>query len=161
MGKKNNDIEKLFREGLDDLRIRPSGRVWTRISRQLFLEKFRVFSPRTFNVYYALALAAIIAALAIISLTDTRERRPAEQQNMPQPAIPVIPHSDTAATGTLSSPGDTVPQLQEKPATGQDDTIRSQAKTGNPAAQIPVNPAPAKETVPADKKPGGIGLSRK
>ena len=58
--------EDLFRNKFDGFERKPSDKVWQKIQRRLYWQKFLKFNPKTFNIYY---LAATLGTAALIGVS--------------------------------------------------------------------------------------------
>ncbi len=99
--RRNDDIEKLFRERFEGYRLKPSAGVWQRVMRQLRWQNFLRFSPRRFNIWYLSALMAVVAGGTwLLYGGDKKEQDlvlPAKEEVRPAP-----PKKNVAADTSVS-----------------------------------------------------------
>jgi PKD repeat protein len=94
--KKNDGIEKLFREQFEGYRVTPSEGLWGRVVRQLRWREFLHFSPGQFNVWYLAAVLTVTIG-AYLGLSDRGDTP--EKVSVPVSAVS-IPHTQTVTRNT-------------------------------------------------------------
>ncbi len=62
MVEKEPNIEKIFRDALEEMPVKPSPGTWLAIRRKLWIRQFLAFNPGSFNVYY-------LGGVAVLALT--------------------------------------------------------------------------------------------
>lgn len=68
----NRSVEEIFRDQFEDYNLDPSESLWPVIRKRLSFKEFFRFNPGRFNIFYAGAIAAAAAAVAIITLGEAK-----------------------------------------------------------------------------------------
>ncbi len=126
MGKRKNDIEKLFSNGLKDLTIEPSGGSWKKVSRQLNREDFMHFRPKRFNIYYTGLIVLVLAGLSAFFYLRRHSENPAGQ------AEPGRESANISIDSHISPDSDTARILNENTFNKQNIPAVPDPETGKP-----------------------------
>ncbi len=63
MTKRSQNIENLFKNGLENHTVSPSSSLWKNISKKLLINKFFTFNLSSFNIYYFAILLILVSAI--------------------------------------------------------------------------------------------------
>lgn len=140
MGRRELNIEELFRDKLSGLEVSPGNHLRQSLFRKVAVKEFLRFNPSRFNIYYAAAAAAIItASVMLINGRDSSEPGGPEvitQENtIPADTVTLYNSWPVQKNESLNDTGNkTGMHLQGDNAEGRNRSVSSDEGHGKPVA---------------------------